>query len=218
MIYIDNDGKQFSGAGVLIIEDYYNRYNVCIPTVLLVRNASSGNYGDFGGMYEKHHTDLQHTAIEELREESLNLFDIDSSFLDTYVDIPTTRDNIYYRTYIIKINNVSRKHYMYNYDLIEQCYYNKIRIPRCWRETDDITHVPISNLLNNIDLHTNNVIDVYHNYVKLTTRTKKIIKYSKEVLESHSNIKAIGNKDNFYINDTKDFLNGTYTFVLNKHK
>ena len=58
--------NKYSGAGVLIIEDYHKN-NIIEPCILLVRNRKTQLYSDFGGGYEPKHKTLKITASIELR-------------------------------------------------------------------------------------------------------------------------------------------------------
>src|SRR5271170_2838512 len=118
-VYKEN-GIAYSGAGVIIVEDYYTKNGKVEPCVLLVKNGASGLFMDFGGGYEQKHNNLKETAREELREESRNLFNISEKYFNKYVDIPVGRQNnrIFYRVYIIKINGISRKYFNQNKKII----------------------------------------------------------------------------------------------------
>src|ERR1700679_3407499 len=110
----------YTGAGVLVIEDYYTKKGTRETCLILVRNKASNLYTDFGGSYENKHGSLQITAQSELREESRNIFNVARHHLKNYVDIMTGKDNeLYYRVFVIKINGISRKYFDHNVRVID---------------------------------------------------------------------------------------------------
>jgi hypothetical protein len=214
-IYRDmNNGLFYSGAGVLVVEDYYTDRNTVVPCVLLVKNKASALYTDFGGAYETNHQSLGETARNELREESVNLFNINKRHFVYYVDIPSGK--YFYRVYILKINGVSRKYYKQNKKLLDTRYAKGIRVPRSWRETDGLAHIP----LKNIDFNKFNVRgaitvrDVDHKPITLHGRAKKAINYSYPVLLNHVNAKPLARKKDIEVYQSNNFLNGTISYLI----
>ena len=70
----------YYGSGVILIDIYNN-----IPCVILARNNLSNTYTDFVGKLKNNNLLL--SAIEELNEETCNLFHIkQSDIINNYID------------------------------------------------------------------------------------------------------------------------------------
>lgn len=209
-IYTEKSKKQFSGAGILILENYYKKNGDIIDSIIVVRNRYTGRYMDFGGTYEKKHKNLQETAHHELREESINLYNIAPKYFKTYFDIPSGR-NMFYRVYVLKINGSQRKLFHYNKNII----HSDKNAPRYWKETDDIAHIPIDNIdfnvLNNKSKFS--IIDVNNRELKLTSRLKKALYYGKNIILKYKNNKPLLDKNNIKIHKSKNFTNNTKSFT-----
>ena len=225
MTIINNNGRYYSGAGVLIIEDYYRKDGSIEPCILLVRNKASGEYTDFGGTYEKKHGSLEKTAIDELREESRNLFNIDIKYfidhVNNYVDITAGKDT-FYKAFFIKINGISRKYYLHNMRLIESLHKKGVKISRVWRETDDIAHIPISRI-NFIKIGERGKIilkDIDDRNISIKTRIKKILYEGRSLIinDRHkiASIEPMGKRADMQLISSSDLMNGTYSFIIKK--
>jgi hypothetical protein len=210
-IYKDENGRNYTGAGVLIIEDYYMKNGNMENCIILVRNKASGLYVDFGGVYELKDDSLKETAQHELREESRNLFNLSKDNFVDYVDIPADKNN-YYRSYILKINGISRKYFRKNMKIIDNSESSK----RYWKETDDIVHVPIKN----IDFYKLNkrgtiiVKDIEGKNIKLHRRCKKVLYYAQNLILKKIKEKPLARKRDIITEESDDFLNGTYSYSL----
>jgi len=208
----NKNNKYFSGAGVLIVEDYFLKSGEIIKSIIVVQNSLTKEYSDFGGVYESEHSSIKNTAVNELREESCNLFNISKNSLDKYVDIRAGEN--YYRSYIVKINTASRDHFKYNLNLFLSRKKNGIHIPPCWLESSNITHIPIKNI--NIDnLNKNNGMflkDIDNNNIKISKRLNRILYSGINVISDVSNTKAISDRSRFMIENSKCLEYGTYTF------
>ena len=211
----DSNGLYYSGAGVLIIEDYYTTEGYIEECVLLVRNLSSGLYTDFGGTYETKHSSLQITAHMELMEESRNLFNVDPRHLTLFVDVPV-RDNEFYRVHLIKINGTCRKYFRHNRKLMEKLLTKGIHIPSYWRETDDIAHIPFKNIDFNILSAKGKLIlkDIEGRDVTLHNRAKKVMYYSQAMIFNVAKLNPIARKKDIIIVNSKDWTNGTYSYII----
>lgn len=212
MTIYEEKGLMYSGAGVLIIEDYYKKNGTKIPCILLARNKASQKFMDFGGSYEKKDNSLKETAHNELREESRNLFNIDQKYFVNYVDIPAGQ--YYYRVYLLKINGTSRKYYDHNKRLLDNN--TKIYIPRMWRETDMIAHIPLKNIdFNKLNIRGTIILkDINDNPVILHGRTKAAIYYARNKIEKIIKSHPIATRKDLIIHKSKKFTNGTYSFHL----
>lgn len=212
-IYKEN-GLAYSGAGVIIIEDYYTKTGKIEPCILLVKNGSSGMFMDFGGGYEKKHNNLRVTAHTELREESRNLFNIAEKYFTKYINIPAGK--FFYRAYIIKINGVSSKYFKQNKERIDSVFLKGSHVPRSWRETVDIAHIPFKNIDFNLLGAKGHIIltDVNGNSVQLHNRTKKCIYYAQATLYNVIREKAIAKKKDIKIHKSNSWTNKTKTYHI----
>src|SRR2546428_13874636 len=95
-----------SGAGALIVEDYFDKKGWKTPCLVLGKDRKTGKYSDFGG---KLHKTLEGTAKLELQQETADLVNIDQSYFTVYVDIPTGNPHLKYRGYILKVNGIRRR-------------------------------------------------------------------------------------------------------------
>ncbi len=201
------DNKNMSGSGVIVVEDYICKSGESQQCILFVRNAATRTYSDFGGSYEKSDINIAATATKELREESRNLFILNPADLTTYCDI-YAGNNLYYRTFIVKINGVHQKYFGHNKKIID-----KTSMRHCWKETDAIVHIPIHNI--NLSKHTNMIKNVHGNEIKISSRTKKILYNCMSVIGLVVSGEPILTKKNININKNGDdmHLRGTVSFV-----
>lgn len=215
-IYKNKSGLTYSGSGVLIVEDYYHKNGRIIPCVILVRNKATHLYGDFGGTYEKKHKTLKITAYTELREESRNLLNISPEFMNIYVDVPTPSKH-FYRIYMLKINGINRKYFKLNVKKIDNLQYNMgKKVPKYWRETDDIVHVPIQNIDFPL-LGKRGVVKVYdisNKKITLSRRIKKVLYYSQTQIYNTLKLKPVAKKNNMTKYISNDYTNDTYSFIV----
>ncbi len=203
-IYVD--GKYVSGAGVIVIEDYKRKDGTMESCVILGRNKASRKYADFGGSYEKKHGNIASTGSSELREESRNLLRVCPRYLKKYCDIEG-HNSEYYRCYFVKINGISRKYFCHNMNLID-----KNNAPRCWRETDNIAHVPITHL--NITQHRNIVLDINGMPIVIGTRVKKIFKCCLSMINAFAKKRPLITRNNMVHDNSMSFLSGTLSFYI----
>jgi hypothetical protein len=206
------DSKQWSGAGVIIVENYYPKDGTPrIPCILVGRDIGRGKYTDFGGHYESQHNNLQTTSHHELREESCNLFNISPSTLQQLPYSDSKYKDHYYRTYFVKIRGVSRKMYHKNrLKLIAN------RARRCWLETDNIIHVPIENIPIESLLFDGDIIttDIDGQEVVLHNRLRQCLLYGYgKMLEVFERESIANSRTDGRTNRTRDFLNGTFSIV-----
>jgi hypothetical protein len=210
IFYKDKNSKTYSGAGVIIVEDYYiKNKKSTIPCIILVRNKSNKHFMDFGGSFEKKHINLKTTASKELREESRNLFNISPKHFNYYVDIPSGRH--LYRVYIIKINSASRKQFIHNMKIID-----KNSSPRSWRETDAITHIPINSIKFNRFAKRGRVVlkDINGKRINIHNRAKKAMFYAENKILNLINSYPLLDKHNLVIHKSHRFTNGTLSFFI----
>ena len=164
--------KTYSGAGVIVFEEYLTNDKKIIPTILLTRNKSSKLYTDFGGFHDKKHKNLKDTASKELLEESRCLIEIDEKHFsekNSFDILGNIKRKIYYKVFVIKINGICRKHYHHNRKIID----NDKNSKRYLKETDDITHIPIKNL--EFSKKQKKVYDIYNKEINLSLRLRNIL-------------------------------------------
>jgi len=214
--------KMFSGSGVIIIEDYVKKDGTIEPCIILARNKSSKIYNDFGGgidsRYLKKHSlneSIILTAIKELREESRNLIMVRKDMLKTYIDINTGKKNTndFYRGFFIKINGINRKYFVKNMKIIDK---NK-SIPKYWKETDSITHIPIKNIdFDKLEKRGKiHLIDIYGNDIPIHGRVKRLLYYGKPHITKVSKQKSYLTRHDMILNNTDGIdrsMNQTYSF------
>jgi hypothetical protein len=211
---LHKNGLIYTGAGVLVIEDYYTKDGDIEPCIVLVRNKSSKLYMDFGGSYENSHDELKTTAVTELREESRNLININKKYLKHYANIPAGNINkqpTFYRSYIIKINGICKKYFDHNRKLIDKLMLNA---PKKWKETDRLVHIPIRNInFSKLGIKgQNRLSDINGKIIELTRRTKNILYTSESMIHNIIKTKPIAKKSNIIIIKSNNFLNMTYSF------
>ena len=189
--------KSYSGAGVIVIENYYKN-NKTIPCFVIARNKASKQYSDFGGSYEKKHKNIAYTARFELLEESANLLNIPINHFTrrNSFDLNASSTGIqkYYKVFVIKINGIARKYFNHNINTI-----TKQHAPHQWKETDDIAHIPITNI-DIIAINKRGIVtlkDVDGRIITIAGRLKGILRHLTEKL-------TYNNKFVFNINRTQN--------------
>lgn len=208
-------GLTYTGAGVLIVEDYYTTKGTIEPCVLFVRNKASGLYMDFGGSYETKHGSLSMTAHSELREESRNLFNIGQTHMKQYVDIPAGKGT-FYRIYLIKINGISKKYFNFNKKLMDTLHAKGQIVPRAWRETDQIAHVPI-NLINFSKLGVRGTVilkDIDNKPVTLHGRAKRVLYHSQATILNLIKTQPMARKKDITVHRSNSWTSGTYSYSI----
>jgi hypothetical protein len=215
------NGLIYTGAGVLILEDYYTKDGNIEECILLVRNAVSKLYSDFGGSYESKHESLSVTAQSELREESRNLFNIARHHLKTHINIVAGKlknKEVYYRAYLIKINGVSRKYFDHNVKVMESLYKKGGKVPHYWRETDSIAHIPIRHInFANLDKRGRiTLTDIDGNDIEINRRAKHVIYNSRDLINNLIKKQPIARKKDIiiYKSESKDWTNNTYSYEV----
>jgi hypothetical protein len=152
--------RQFTGAGVLLVK---------LPYVILFHSSFRHTYEDLGGGIENEdNNDLEKTAKREAMEESCGLIYIpDHIRLKLFVNVKG------YRCYILLLNkNIHEHDYFNNYNVIRR---NKM-FPGTWQETNRVTYIKISNILNIVPSHNKYYCKDIHNHtVKIFRRTIKCV-------------------------------------------
>jgi hypothetical protein len=213
-IYTENN-RSYTGAGVIVIEDY-RRSNRTIPTILVARNNASQTVSDFGGGYAKKHRSLEVTASEELLEESRNLINVSHEILERarYFDIEGTRDT-YYRVYVIKVQNVASKYYDHNKEIID----SSPKSTHPWKETDKIHHISLDSIdfERLLDRKKVRINDIHDEEIEIHMRLRKALKAGEDIiLEVLEDMPLFTKGDLSKVRDKgsyKSWLNGTYQFV-----
>jgi len=211
-IYTEND-RHYSGAGVIVIEDYRNSDKSVTPCILVARNRASQKVSDFGGGYAKKHKMIEVTAFEELLEESRNLINVGPDILKQSEQFDILKKDDYYRVYVIKGQNVATKYFRENMEIIDSDPDSK----RHWKETDGIHHVPIDNIP--FDILTERgrkfVKDIHGNDIELQMRLRKALFAGKDIIMRVLGTEPIFSRDDLVITEesNNEWLNGTNTFI-----
>lgn len=216
-IYTDENGRNFSGAGVIIIEDYYTKKGTIEQSIVFVRNKYSGLFMDFGGIYEVSDGTLNVTAHKELLEESINFFNISPDNLIDSVDIPVTRSNkFFYKVFLIKINGINKKYFLHNLKTINKMHDSGKKIPISWRETDMIVHVPIKNIEFNKLVENTRIIlsDVDSKQIMLHGRAKKALFFLNDQIQKKIREKPLAERKDIVIDTSDSFTNNTYSYII----
>jgi len=148
--YIETKNKKISRAVTMIFENK--------ETVILLNNKKWNTYTDIGGGVERNESVIS-AAIRELREESMNLLNLDQKLYDDlpFIDIQNKRTYRWCRVYILCIaNNINMDIYHNNKKLIHIIDY-------VWNETDNINKFNITDMMNNFkeyQLHDISLTDI----------------------------------------------------------
>lgn len=155
------------GAGILLIENYNNNQYITLF------GNKGGKYEDLGGISE--YGDLpEETAYMEGREESCNTVNITPAYLVKYGHIV---DIMAYRCYVMYITNLSYRDYLKNaYQVHTQCSKSS------WKESNDMTRIPIANILYMIQQGHHSVQDIFGKQVIIRDRTIHILKMGHTVI------------------------------------
>lgn len=176
----EEDCYKISGAGVLVVEDYFHRDGTIIPCILVGKNKAAQTLNDFGGAHAVYHESIAYTAHSELLEESCGLIDVDPSLIVDlpHVTIGGSRDT-HYRAYILKAEGVASKHYDTNRKILA-----REGAKKQWLETESIHHIPIENI--DFDTLTERgavlLADIHGGEIKCEMRLRKILFEAKDVV------------------------------------
>tara|TARA_A100001015_G_scaffold72199_1_gene80112 strand:+ start:2545 stop:3159 length:615 start_codon:yes stop_codon:yes gene_type:complete len=191
--YKINYQKYLTGAGILILENFNDEW------IVTLFKDHTKTYADIGGLYESKHVSIKDTAIQELVEESRNLFKINNKdLLKNYLDIKYNKyKDDYYRVYFLNITQNSKLLADYN-TIFENNKYiidNDKDYSKCWKETTKMKRFYLKDL---IKFKTNDINGINH---KIRTRVKDIIKYINKldnfemIIPDSLNLKKVYNKD-----------------------
>lgn len=187
------------GAGLFVIELYMNT-----PVVTLF-GKNGMNYSDPGGIVDKGETSEQ-TAYREGREETANLINIQPAELLQY-SIPVKMGG--YTSYVIYVENLSYKDFMYNENLI-----NYGCNQRAWKETNSMTRVELSKIILAADNLLNYATDVNGVNVSIRDRTMGLVKYGSNIILSLLNTKPIPLYRHQVTTSRMPCLIGTFTYTI----
>jgi len=151
-----------SGAGVILMEIYNGKL-----AFTMYNNQSTGRYDCPGGKIDNPTLSLEQTAVKELREESLNMFNVDPRYLGPFVDI--SAGHKMYRGYLLFIQGPIDKRGAH--PLFSEVYYQNKKIlstsnfsphtrpPHSWSETNDIARVYVGQFIEDLKSgHHNNLL------------------------------------------------------------
>lgn len=148
--YINTDGNTYTGAGVILVEQYNNKAGKNELAVILFRNNGKANvYEDLGGNieeeYTRHKFPLTETAKNEAFEESACLISFaNTQHIDQYNTFIKCNE---YRCYFVGIlpNTFFRQDYLDNVKKLNMFH----DIPNQFKETDDVQRFYIADLIRN---------------------------------------------------------------------
>lgn len=217
--------KSYYRAATLIIEKSY--LNTDRPTLILFKNRKWNVYANTGGRIEGKTNNLDRTlkitAIRELREETLNLLNLNTELYDTlkYKDIYNALNKKHYRTFLIPINGniIDESIYYKNLEVIKK----KWNVSPVWKETNDIKRFYLDELI----MHSENVSDEYFYCDDVYGTKQKIYHFVMNELNAFNSDGLINRIiDNYdddvewnnlllinYQNTSNNFLTGTNTYV-----
>ena len=202
------NGKSWSGAGVIVTENYRKKNGDIIPCIILAKDIARNKYNDFGGQFENRYERLSKVAHHELREESANLLNISAKILrQNFVD--SEHGGSSYRSYFIKVKGISNTDFENNVKTIK-----KNNAPSCWLETSNLVHVPIDNIpiINLLQYGDVTTKDIDGNEIIMHNRARQCIVKGYDVMLKVVNGKSCASaKDNGKIHKSKRFTNGTFT-------
>lgn len=193
--------SSYTGAGVLIIENYKKR----IPSVILVQNKASKELMDIGGgtSMTKDMNKIINLAVSEAHEETCGLIRLNNETIrnSDFKDVNANKiGSKIYRSYVLRIDNISTKLFDHNCKLL----HSTKGIPKHWKETLKLVHIPIDN----IDFDT--ILDRGNNKLRdVNDKEYKVIKRVRNVIKSHEELllKFRDNVDNVpYIMDRKNLV------------
>lgn len=179
-----------TGAGIMLLHN---------NNVILFKNKRSGKYSEGGGLIDPGESITQ-TASRELREESLNTFLIRNPSKSFSIKTGP------YVCFCITLDGRINKNHYYN---------NKNKIvsnaPHYWKETTEMTMVPIRNMVEMTEKKLKTVTDTNNKTITVSDRTRRCFRhiYPKLVKKSINNPLKI-NKRKYKGNG---FLHGTITYV-----
>jgi len=189
--------KDFSGAGILIIEKYKNQ-----PVITLFGSNKLG-FGDAGGKKD-HNENPEETASRECREETENLIHLKSHELSQHGHpIQINR----YIGYVMYVKNLSENDYNHNVHKI----HNKCK-QKHWKETNKMIRIPF----NNINYKSNVMLDIHNKPRQIQSRAMAILKIgSRAIKQIISDNNPVDLYKHNVTNSRMSCLIGTYTYTLN---
>jgi ADP-ribose pyrophosphatase YjhB (NUDIX family) len=188
-----------TGAGILIVELYKST-----PVVVLF-GFNNYNFSDPGGRLNFGETpDMG--ACRECREETGNLINIKPNELQQ-IGIPVLIGQ--YQAYIVYVQNLKARDYIHNINQIfATC------TDRSWKETNTITRIHISDIINSANSYQNHVNDIYGLVCQVRGRTMAIIRNSVSILGSLINNRPILLQRNLVTQSRMPCLIGTYSYTI----
>jgi len=149
---------KWNGAGIFLIEKYkLAGKKTRIPCLILfgqwkpVKNHPHNKYKyvyEEGGGGKDPGEKPWITAARELKEESCNLFRLDKNKVQSCPSI-LFRGYICYSVNIESDKGIFSKNYYFNRDKIKNWHKNFKNVPHEWRETDNMTRIPLSSFMTN---------------------------------------------------------------------
>lgn len=183
--------KNYSGAGILIIDTYKEK-----PCVLLF-TKNQGEYHDLGGSIDrkdkKNKYAVELTAVREAQEESANTLQIKSlKLIQSLSHVDLKYHNDYYRCYILYLKHkFPTKAYHNNVNILTKLIEHNV-IPHQWRETNKFVRIYLTDLMNCKNYNTCKTID--NHMIDIKDRTRNVfvqLFQTMPVLKPHTGILTI---------------------------
>lgn len=187
-----------TGAGILLLENYKG-----YPVIVLF--GKHNKYSDLGGYIDPGESPEQ-CACRESREESCNLLYITPQQLSIYATPIKCKQ---YVSFVLYIKNIKKTHYEYNSKQISNyCKSNK------WKETNQMTRIPLNNCMNNIS---SSMIDVYGRRINIRDRTQFILKSAMNIIVNTINKRPCDMVHKKTTTSRMKCLIGTHTYYINNN-
>jgi ADP-ribose pyrophosphatase YjhB (NUDIX family) len=201
--------NKYSGAGVVIIQSYYNK------NAFFIIREKNGIWSIPGGKRDKTDKTIYYTAHKELKEESRGLFSISPDVLkNCYSYDKNTGNSQFYKAYFMYVSPntpITRKYYYNNKKIIDK---NSLNFSHPYKETDKMDRIYVDTFiadLRNIQPDGTMITHKASNgeSIILRERDVAIIKNNINILNSLQPYKLKFNKNN-----TINGINRFYTFYL----
>ena len=217
-------GQSWDASGILLLENYYlPNSQTWIPCLVVFGQNKKKDfvYEEAGGEKGQHEKPWI-TASRELKEESFNLFRLNKHKMK-HCPFVQVEGYVCYSVFIKCKKPILSKYYYQNKSLINKLHKQNHNVPFEWRETKNMTRIPLSNFMNSkfepksILKQKGNIYvkDVYNKLIPLSTRCKKCILKSikqKSILKAPTFTLTFEphfhyHNNAYYLEDTKTYFN-----------
>lgn len=192
----------FTGAGIFIIELYK------LTPVVVLFGFNKTNFSEPGGSLEIGET-IETCACRECREETENLINIKPDEL-VQISVPIIYKQ--YKSYIIYIQNLSARDYIYNANQI----FNTCP-SMSWKETNTITRINLHDIINAAQNYLDYAYDIYGNQCFVRSRTMDLVRQGASIFMNMINYSPIMLTRNLVMTSRMQCLIGTYSYTIKIH-